>query len=131
TSRSVLATSAFKFPTPFNSRKLVRVIPRVEVHMKSLIVVLAMMIAAPAFAKDVPASEASVRKMMELSKVRDLLDGVWNQMETSMDTAIKTALNGRTISPEQQKLLDDSRDKMFAILREELSWEKLEPIFIA
>jgi len=98
--------------------------------MKSLIVVLAMMVAAPTFAKDGPASEASVRKMMELSKVRSLLDSVWDQMDTSMNTAVKSALNGQTMSPEQQRLFDDSREKMVAILREELSWDKIEPIFV-
>ena len=83
-----------------------------------------------ALAADAPATDASVRQLMVVMQSRNLLDGMMGQMDSLMQTSMEQALGGVSPSAEQQAVMDDVRQKMVALLQEELKWETLEPKFV-
>ena len=51
-------------------------------------------------------------------------------MDEMMKNAMQQALQGQTVTPKQQKIIDDMQTKTVAVLKEELNWESLEPLYI-
>ncbi len=86
--------------------------------------------ALAADAADAPASEASIREMMELTQSRKMLDGALLQVQGMMKKQAQQAMSEGRHTPEQQKILGDMQDKMMAVYKEEMSWDKMEPMFI-
>jgi hypothetical protein len=101
-----------------------------ERSMKQFLLVLALFAAAPSFAQDQPASEKSIREFMAVSKTKDMLDGMWAQIDSSMDTAVESIMQGKPLSAEQQKAVVNMRAKLAAIFKEEMGWDILEPVFV-
>ena len=86
--------------------------------------------AAPALAQDQPADEAIIHELMEAMETAKLMDGMYAQVDNMMAQAMGEALEGKAITPQQQALFDEMRDRIIAIMRESMSWEKFEPIMI-
>jgi hypothetical protein len=97
--------------------------------MKKLLLAVALMAAFPVFA-DSPASEASVRELINVTEAKKLLDGVYAQTDGAMKQAMQQAIGNAPVSAEQERLMAEYRAKTVDLLREELSWEKLEPVYI-
>jgi hypothetical protein len=98
--------------------------------MKKLLALVAVLAATPAFAQNQPASEASVRELMAITNAKSLLDQTYGQLDGVMERAMKEAMGGKTLTPEQDSLLAEMRTKMVALFREQMSWEKLEPEYL-
>jgi hypothetical protein len=98
--------------------------------MKKLVALVALMAAAPAFAQNQPASEASIRELMTITNSKALLDGAYGQLDGVMEQAMKEAMGGKSGTPEQEKLMAEMRAKMVALFREEMSWDQLEPTYL-
>lgn len=98
--------------------------------MKKLVLLVALMAATPAFAQDQPASEASIRELMMLTNSKSLLDQTYGELDGLMERSMREAMGGKTGTPEQEKLMAEMRAKLVALVREDLSWEKLEPTYI-
>lgn len=77
-----------------------------------------------------PPSEKSIEKVLDLSKAGKLMDDVWDQMDGVMKASIQQAMKGKTVSDEEQAIMDKQMKKMVAVMKEELSWEKLKPSFV-
>ncbi len=75
-------------------------------------------------------SEDSIRQLLAATDARKLVDGMMSQMDMIMQNAVREATKGQTISPETQKNVERDRGEMLAVMRDELSWEKLEPMYI-
>ncbi|MFZ6777662.1 DUF2059 domain-containing protein [Undibacterium sp. Ji83W] len=75
-------------------------------------------------------TEASVRELLVLTNSQQILKSTEDQMEAVMKNMMKAALKDQSISAEQQKIMDKFRDKVMDIHRAEVTWEKLEPIFV-
>lgn len=84
--------------------------------------------AAPAHG-NVP-SAGSIKELLAVTEAHKLVDGTMSQMEALMQNAFRDATKGQPPSPETQKMVDQSRSEMMAIMRDELAWDKLEPIYI-
>jgi uncharacterized protein len=97
---------------------------------RSLIIASALAFSV-AHAADVPASEASIREMLSVTEARKLIDGMFPQIEAMMKNSMQQALNGQTLSAEQQKIADKMNTKMMALMRDEMSWDKLEPLYLS
>jgi hypothetical protein len=78
-----------------------------------------------------PASDASIREVMVLVGGRSLMEKALVQVDTAMKSAMDQAMGGRPVSDEQQKILDDMRAEAKRLIAETLTWEKMEPMFIA
>ncbi len=76
-----------------------------------------------------PANEASIRQLLELTHARNLVDAMMAQMDQVMKNAMQQATQGKTVSPEAQKIFDQCRTEVIAALRQEFTWEKLEPLY--
>ena len=98
--------------------------------MLRLIAAVIALIYSSAFAAGVPVSEASVREMLAVAEVRKLVDGMKPQFEAFIKTSMQQAMGGRVLSPDEQKIADKMGSKMAEIMSAEMSWEKLEPLYL-
>jgi hypothetical protein len=77
-----------------------------------------------------PPSEASVKQLLEVTQVHKLLDSTMSQMDSFMKNAMQQATQGQPVSPQIQKHIDKETSEMMKVMKEELSWEKLEPMYV-
>ena len=85
---------------------------------------------SPAFtAAAAPASEASVRELLDVTKTRQMLDQVYAQVDAMYAGSMRQAFGG-TLSAEQQARVDRLSTRMMALVKKELSWEVLAPMYV-
>jgi len=97
--------------------------------MKALALgLLALLIALPLRAEE--ANDKTVRELLAVTQTQKLMDGMIAQMDAMMQASMKQALAGRTVSPDQQRILDDTRAQMVALFKNEMAWETFEPLMI-
>lgn len=80
--------------------------------------------------KDAPASDASIRELLELSNAKQLLESVRVQVNRMMEASMRQATQGKEISPDKQAVLDDMRTQMLAVFDEMMSWDKLQDLYM-
>lgn len=98
--------------------------------MKKWMLCLLFAVASPAFgAPPAPASEASVRELLEATKARQLLDQVYGQVDAMYTDAMRQAFGG-TLTAEQQARVDRLSVRTMALMRQELSWDVLAPMYM-
>jgi hypothetical protein len=93
------------------------------------VAVLALAALQCAVADDKP-SDDSIRQLMAATQSRKLIDGMYDQVDAMMQKSINDALGGQKLTAEQQRIFDDMRARMVALLKETMSWDTLEPMFI-
>jgi uncharacterized protein len=98
--------------------------------MKKLVVALALMAALPSFADEKPASEASIRELLVLSDARNLVEGVYKQMDGMLEQSLKQSLGDKPLNDEQQKLAAEMRSKIVGLMQADMGWDRLEPIYL-
>jgi hypothetical protein len=84
----------------------------------------------PALAADPKPSEESVRHLFESMHTSQIIDSVSSQMSGSLRESLERATGGKALNPQQQQLHNDMRAKTEAMLKDELSWARLEPQMI-
>jgi hypothetical protein len=89
-----------------------------------------LMSAGAAAANNAPASDASIREMLELTNAQQMVAGMRGQMSAVMNTAMQNAMKGQTVTPERQAILDRMAAKMSAVVSEMLNWNALLPIYL-
>lgn len=98
--------------------------------MKKIWLAIVLVASWPAFAADTAPSEASIRELISITDARKLVEGIYAQMDGMMEQAMKQALNGKSVTPEQEKVMAEYRGKVVDVMREEMAWTDLEPIYI-
>ena len=83
-----------------------------------------------AFAAPPAPSEGSIRRLLEVTEARKLLDGMMAQIDTLMRRNMEQALRGRQLTPEQEAIIARMRNKMADAFHEEMAWDKLEPLYV-
>ncbi len=81
-------------------------------------------------ANNAPASDASIREMLELTNARQIIEGVKGQMGAMMNTAMQNATKGQTLTPDRQAVIDRMSAKMSAVASDMLTWDALLPIYM-
>jgi len=81
-------------------------------------------------ANTAPASDASIKEMLELTNARQMVDSVKGQMTAMMNAATQNATKGQTVTPERQAILDRMSAKMSAVGTDLLNWDELLPIYL-
>ena len=97
--------------------------------MKRLLLSLAL-VCSTAFAAGTQPTEASVKELLALSDVPKVIDAVMGQVDGMMQQMIAQATQGQTVTPAQQAAIDKYVAKSKGIMAEELTWAKLEPVYV-
>jgi hypothetical protein len=83
-----------------------------------------------AAANEAPASDASIREMLDLTNARQLVDGMKAQINALMANAMRDATKTQSVTPQRQAILDRMAAKMSEVASDMLSWDQLMPIYI-
>jgi hypothetical protein len=86
--------------------------------------------AGAAAANNAPASDASIRQMLELTNAQQIIAGMKGQMNALMNTTVQNAMQGQTLTPERQAIIDRMTAKMSAAASDILNWDTLLPIYL-
>jgi len=78
-----------------------------------------------------PPSEAQVRQLLEVSRTKEMMEGVIRQQTATMpQQMVQHVLADKNPSPEEQAKFVAVLERGLASLEKSLSWEKMEPVFI-
>lgn len=96
--------------------------------IRSLITAIAIA-CAPCIARSAPASEDSIREILRVTETRKLVESMVTQLDPMMKGLMQQVL-GRALTAEEQRVADSLTPKMSAMMKEELNWDTLEPIYV-
>jgi len=116
-------------------------VPAKEGDLRILIafVVTCLGVVAPTFAQspstaaaqaESKPTEASVRHLLDVMQVRQIVQTLSTQMDTMFDSMVNKQLEGQNITPEQQKEIDARRDAARGMVEELLSWDSMEHLYL-
>ena len=83
-----------------------------------------------AFAAGSQPSEESLRRLLAVTEAKSILEQAFPMMDQTIEASTRQALKGRTLDAQSQKVIDEMRAKLSALLRETLAWEAMEPMFL-
>ena len=78
-----------------------------------------------------PASEESVEALLEVTRVQSTVASMATEYEEIMRQGLEQSFYSHNISVAQQKVLDRMVPQFAAMLRDEMDWGKLKPMYIA
>lgn len=98
--------------------------------MKKLLLFLVLAVSTPAFA-DAP-TDVSLKELFVLTDTKGMVDTMFDQTDSYMKASMQQALDGMHVSatPKMQQAMDDYSRKASQIFKEEMSWDKMEPLFV-
>lgn len=101
--------------------------------MKKILVSICLS-AAPFLCQAAEPTTESIEKLLAASQTHKMVDQMIPQMENMMKTMADKAVDAQNLSPEESKKAKAESaavtNKMMPILKDQLSWEKLEKIYI-
>lgn len=77
-----------------------------------------------------PASQESVEALLSVTKTEALMDSLYSGMDQMMRQIINQTVQGKSLSAEQRHALDALPTKFVAVMREEMSWQKMKPLYV-
>ncbi len=86
--------------------------------------------AAPAGTPEAPASEASIRELMEITHSRKMLDDMMANVQVMLRKQIQQTAPENGLNEKQKQILNDMQEKTLKLFTDEMKWESLEPVFI-
>lgn len=75
-----------------------------------------------------PASDDSIKQLLEITQMQKQIDAVRNQVDGMFNNDVQKMLNGKTPTIGQQQAINNWKNRTSEIMHSVLSWEKLEPI---
>jgi len=96
--------------------------------LRILLLACTLAIGAPALAT-APTDE-SLRELMQVTAAEDLLENAINQVDAMMEASMEEALKGQPMTPGIRRTVDGMQGKVIAIMKEEMSWTKMEPMLL-
>lgn len=85
---------------------------------------------ASALAHAAPPSDASLQELLKVSRADRIVDQLSGTIDSSMKKSMELASDGEKVSPSAQKQMDAARARFSQIMREELQWSRLEPVYM-
>ena len=101
--------------------------------MKNKIKLLALTLvlsSSQVFAQAVKPSVESIKEVFALTNSRAMLNNVQSQVDGMMKNMMQQSMKDQKVSAAQQKVLEKFQAKVIAIQKEELNWDKMEPMFL-
>ena len=77
-----------------------------------------------------PASAESIELTLNLMHARTNLESVSAGAEGNIRQAVTSAIHGQTLTPDEQAKMDRVIQRAVALVREEISWEELKPMYV-
>jgi uncharacterized protein len=77
-----------------------------------------------------PPSDESINQLLELTKAGKLMDSVFTQMDGMMKANMQRVTQGKPLNADEQAIMDKQETKMIAIMKDELSWDKMKDVFV-
>lgn len=96
--------------------------------MKRMIIVLALMCAAPVFAA--PPSDSSLRQLLEITNSKTLFESTMAGVDAEAKAMTQQLLKGRELTAADQEVLERMNARLVAMMQEEMRWETLEPRYL-
>jgi hypothetical protein len=75
-------------------------------------------------------SDASIEKLLSVMRAESLMDSVYGSLEQNKRQGIAQATAGQQLSDEQKRVLESAPKKFAQVVREELTWANLKPMYI-
>jgi hypothetical protein len=97
--------------------------------MKRIVLALALA-CSTAFAVDTKPSDASIKELLTVSESQSVVEGIWGQVDGMMKGMLAQVGQGKALNAKQQAAVDSFQAKYIALMREEVSWTKLEPMYV-
>jgi hypothetical protein len=94
----------------------------------SAIICLFLILSNPVFAA--PPSDASLNQLITLTDMKQMMGGVFDQVDGLMNDVIQQSLKDQKVTKAQQLAIDNMKTKMVSLLKKEYGWELLEPKFM-
>jgi uncharacterized protein len=98
--------------------------------IKNILLILSVVLASFAHAHEQRASEASVKKLVQVMGMQKTLGKLLPQMEAMLQKMQESALKGDKLTDKEQEVVIRYQAKSWRLIQEELSWEKVEPVYI-
>jgi hypothetical protein len=96
--------------------------------VKFIIILASLIFASPAYCA--PPSQESIDRLLVDAKVEQLLDTMLANVDQVMRRSMETSMQGRQLSPEQRQAVDGAAAKFVQVMREEMTWDKLRPLYV-
>ncbi len=84
--------------------------------------------AQPASAADAAPTADSIRELLALSHSSRLMEMMKSQLDVIIQADFRPRLGDAKLTPEQQRIVDDMRQQVAALVTDEIAWDKLEPL---
>jgi uncharacterized protein len=97
--------------------------------MRKFLVLVSAVFFSTALHAAVP-SEASINELLTVTKIEKMVDNMLPMMDQTMRQSMAAMTKGRPLNPEQQRSLDALMPKMMQIVRDELSWQRMRPLYV-
>ena len=91
---------------------------------------LVLFITSPWSAYAAQPSAESIETLLSITRVEALLDSVYSNTEQVMRQAMSQSMAGKTLTPEQKRFLDTAPKRFADVMRDELSWASLKPMYV-
>jgi len=96
---------------------------------------LLLMMPLPADAQEAAAagaspSEASIRELIEVTGASRMVEDMYGRIDSMMRQSMQEAMAGQQLTPGQERLIDEMRERIIAIFQDEMNWQKMEPMMI-
>jgi hypothetical protein len=77
-----------------------------------------------------PPSDESIRTLFSVMKAESMVNGMYAALEPAMHQTMAQATAGKELTQEQRGIMDRFAQRMSELMRNELSWAKMEPVQI-
>lgn len=75
-------------------------------------------------------SDASIAELLSITQSNKMLDSMHANIEQSIRQGMKAAAGNRTLTAEQARVLELAPARLAGLVRQEMTWAKLEPTVI-
>jgi uncharacterized protein len=98
--------------------------------VKKILTLISIMLVSISVPAETKPSDASLDELLTITESQKLIDGMWPQMDAMLKNSAKQSLGETTLSDEQQKISDNTQEKMATLFKEEFAYEKMKPMII-
>lgn len=97
--------------------------------MRKFLLLLSSLVFSTSLIAATPTDE-SIDALFAATRIERTLDSMFIQMEQMTRQSMAAVTKGRTLPAEQQRIMDAKARKFMQSLREEMSWEKMRPMYL-